>query len=655
MDKLTWYYNRMRTMSLPEIGYRSGQFLQKRREKKGRVKLNHTEQDYQQVLKQSWDSKVDKIPEDVANIFSNYNSFSFFGHQIQLTNDIDWHFDVTSGKRFPLSFSKDIDIRSDRFGSAKAVWEINRLQFLLPLAVRYAQTKDPADLQKFVSLLKSWINENPYLRGVNWYSNIEVNIRLIVWYFCWQVLWQNKTLKEDKAFVQFVIKEWLPCIYEHCVYSHANPSKYSSANNHLVAEYSGLFVASCCWPFSEYTTWRKYALKGLENELQLQYSKNGINKEEASEYIQFITDLFLIPFAVGKQHGISFSESYRNSLYQIFTYLTNLLDIKNNYRKYGDEDDGKVLVTDPNPHFDNFASILTSGVVLFKEGKFKLVSGQYELKNWLLWGNEGKSNYEFCSPITSGNETAFYPEEGHFIFKKRTAEKKEIYLHLDAAPLGFLSIAAHGHADALSVALTLDGNPFLVDPGTFTYHTDANWRNFFISTMAHNTICIDGKNQALQAGPTMWLKHYQTKVLDMGKEKGKEWVSASHNGYEKLGCSHRRTVVFEKAHDRFVITDTVHTNNESHQIHQPWHLHPGVKVTSLQANQYHLKNTSGGRSVRISFDPRLSFEPIFGQESPVMGWYSPSFLQKEPTTVLLGKVQTTEKKEIIFQTIIEIL
>jgi hypothetical protein len=41
----------------------------------------------------------------------------------------------------------------------------------------------------------------------------------------------------------------------------------------------------------------------------------------------------------------------------------------------------------------------------------------------------------------------------------------------DAAPLGFLSIAAHGHADALSFILHVDGSPILVDPGMFTYHT----------------------------------------------------------------------------------------------------------------------------------------------------------------------------------------
>jgi hypothetical protein len=655
MDKLSWYYNRMRTMSLPELGYRSRQFLQKRQEKRGRVPLEHTEQDYSEVLRLSCNSKIDALPAEFADQFATYDTFTFFGLQLSLAGDIDWHCDISSGKRFPLRYAKDIDIRSDRFGSAKAVWEVNRLQFLLPIAARYAQTGDAAVLDHFMRLLESWIKSNPYLQGVNWYSNIEVNLRLIVWYYCWQLLWQDASLQNNKRFNEFVTGLWLPSIYEHCVYSHSNPSLYSSANNHLVAEYAGLFVASSCWQFTESKKWNEHALSGLEKELVLQYSEKGINKEQAAEYIQFITNFFLIPYAVGAQYGIVFSESYREMLYRICAYLTSLLDIKNNYRKYGDEDDGKVLVVSADPHFDDFASILVSGAVLFREARFKLPGSNYDFKNWLLWGKKGQEIFAGLAVNTAKAGSAFYPEEGHFFFKKQEDDDKEIYLHFDAAPLGFLSIAAHGHADALSIALHVDGFPVIVDVGTYTYHTDAQWRNYFVSTLAHNTICIDGKNQAHQAGPTMWLKHYKTKVHQCSKEPAKEWVGASHNGYEKWGCTHKRTIVFEKEKNIFILTDIVATNNEPHIITQPWHLHPSITVSAQGQNQYLLKNKLGGRAVRLSFDPQLHFQTVQGQEGPIFGWYSSSFLQKEPTTVLAGELKTAGKQELFFQTTIEIL
>ena len=42
----------------------------------------------------------------------------------------------------------------------------------------------------------------------------------------------------------------------------------------------------------------------------------------------------------------------------------------------------------------------------------------------------------------------------------------------DAGPHGYLSIAAHAHADALSIEVRHDGVDVLADPGTYCYHGD---------------------------------------------------------------------------------------------------------------------------------------------------------------------------------------
>jgi len=55
-------------------------------------------------------------------------------------------------------------------------------------------------------------------------------------------------------------------------------------------------------------------------------------------------------------------------------------------------------------------------------------------------------------------------------------------------------LPAHAHADALSFQLWWRGRPVLVDPGTFTYEPGAD-RDWFRSTRAHSTVCVDGRNQ----------------------------------------------------------------------------------------------------------------------------------------------------------------
>ena len=68
------------------------------------------------------------------------------------------------------------------------------------------------------------------------------------------------------------------------------------------------------------------------------------------------------------------------------------------------------------------------------------------------------------------------------------SDGEEIWCRCDAGPHGFLSIAAHAHADALAVEVRYDGMDVLADPGTYCYHGEPRWRSYFRSTLAHNTI-----------------------------------------------------------------------------------------------------------------------------------------------------------------------
>ena len=552
----------------------------------------------------------------------------------------DWHKDIFSGKSFPLSFAKKISIRKDADLSAKSVWEINRLQFLMQIAIKYRQTKDINELNRFVSIIKCWKESNPYLAGVNWYSNIEVNLRLITWFLCWEVLDADELVKQNKAFTSFVTDDWLPLIHQHCIYSYKNPSKYSSANNHLVSEYAGLFIAAVKWPFKESAHWISYSQKGLEAEIVKQHSKNGVNKEEAAEYIQFITDFFLLAYVVGENAKRPFSKQYKEQLYQICNYICSFLDCKGNFPKYGDEDDGKCFIVDFDETFNNFKSILTSGAVIFNDPVLKAKSNGYDAKNQLLFGAAGKKIFDTITENEIVEGSVFYTEEGHFFCRKKEGNK-EVYFHFDAAPLGFLSIAAHGHADALSFLLHVDGQPVFVDPGTYTYHTAPEWRNYFVSTLAHNTIRVNKTNQADFAGSTLWLNHYKCTVLNAATNDKMDVIKAKHNGYEKQGITHIREIVFDKALLKITITDTIELKNKDSKcyIEMPFHLHPAIDIKNSSEQIFVLTNKNG-RGVQLQTDPKLKIIVVNGQMHPeITGWYSKSFLHKEQTNTIIGSLE----------------
>ena len=78
-------------------------------------------------------------------------------------------------------------------------------------------------------------------------------------------------------------------------------------------------------------------------------------------------------------------------------------------------------------------------------------------------------------------------------------------LVFDCGPLGYLPHASHGHADLLSVLVDVGGEEMLIDPGTFAYWDAHGRRDLFRATRSHNTIEVDGHDQADGFDPFMWL------------------------------------------------------------------------------------------------------------------------------------------------------
>jgi hypothetical protein len=645
-NKLLWFINRARTISLPEWGYRIKQQLLIKKEQL----LPNVPQGKLLTIELPPVIKFADLPS-----VSLKNEFKFFAYSIDITKPLNFHLDVSSGKSFPMSFSKKINMRSDAYGSAKVVWEVNRLQFLLPLILDYKRTHDVALLDRFVTIMTEWDVQNPYLKGVNWYSNIEVNIRLINWYWCWLLLADDEIFLKGEAYTRFKNDIWVPLVYKHCHYSYHNPSFYSSANNHLISEYAGLFIASSLWKFKESANWSNYARKGLEKEIALQHSPNGINKEEAAEYIQFISDFFLLSYVTARQYDKDFSSAYKSMLINIISYINQFLDVKGGFPKYGDEDDGRLILPDGDTHSNNFISILSSAAVLFNNSSFKRADATWDIKTALLTAFiNGKSIWDKlpvsdCKPVSK-----FYTQEGHFYFKDHTFANKEIYAHMDAASLGFLSIAAHGHADALSFTLTIDGAPILVDPGTFTYHTHPVWRKYFVSTLAHNTITINNKDQAQLAGPTMWLNHFKCDIEGAAITDTDAYVKASHDGYDKAGAGHRRTVRYHSTEKVFYITDEIILKQGvSVDLKMPFHMHPNVFARADSSEITILKRESNENVLSLIVDPAFKWEIITALPDAPLAWYSPSFMIKQPSSVLIGNLSLNSS--MTFNTIIKIL
>lgn len=631
---LSWYVNRFKTFSVPELAYRVRQ----------RAKTHVSDK---RIFGKLAQTEVKLPKSELIESATEHFSYPIFEQQIDIFKPINWHLDVSTGKDFPKTFAHEIDIRSGDCGSAKHVWEVNRQLFLVHLARLYQKSGSEKFLDLIFYHLASWQNENPYLCGVNWYSNIEVNLRLIQWAFCWRLLGIDALIETKENVREFVENVWRPLIEAHAKYSYEHPSLYSSANNHLIAEYAGLFVAALTWKLPGGKKLERYARAGLEREILKQNSEDGINREEAAEYIQFINDFFLIAAIFARNAGKPLSEAYQARLYKMAEFLNQMLDMSGHYPMYGDGDDGFCLRADAGGEFNNFTSQLAAFATFFKSPILKRKSSVFDEKCEVLFGKEGRAVFDALPPAGDPISSRFYKESGHF-FIRQIEPEREILFHFNAGNLGYLSIAAHGHADALSFTLNVDGKPFFVDPGTFTYHTHKAWRSYFVGTLAHNTVRINGCDQATLAGPTMWLNHYRTKILQTIFSP--ECVSASHSGYAKSGVTHIREVRFDPHMREFTIVDSL-CGERNFTAEIPFHLHPSV--TLKQEGPEFILGVPGARQVKLIVDQRLSYSKVLGQEAPILGWYSEHFGQKTPTTTLYAKTECHGTEQ--FMTRIKIL
>ena len=224
--------------------------------------------------------------------------------------------------------------------------------------------------------------------------------------------------------------------------------------------------------------------------------------------------------------------------------------------------------------------------------------------------------------------SVFMDDAGLAVMRSRTTSGKELFVLADAGPHGFLSIAAHAHADALAFTLSVDGHPFLVDPGTYAYHTDKQWRDYFRSTAAHNTLRVDGLEQSEVGGAFLWLRRATTTMHAFETTNNGATLRAHHNGFAKQGITHRRQLALEGS--LLSIEDELEGRG-SHDVELRFHVDPSCAVAEPAGGKLLLERDG----IILDLTPPENSRIRLARGEPDAGWYSPVFGIKEETTTII--------------------
>lgn len=560
-----------------------------------------------------------------------------------------WNRDPLTGVNAPLLFGQHMAITDKVLvGDIKYLWEPNRHLHLVSLAQAYYLTSEQRYLDGVAVHISTWLAQCPYLMGVNWSSSLEPAIRLINWSLTWKLIGGAHSPLFAGPEGALLKQAWLDSVYQHCHFVSSHLSAHSSANNHLIGELAGLFLGATTWPaWPESAKWQASAKQQLITQMQLQNSVDGVNLEQAIAYQQFVLDFFLLCGLAAKQSGDDFPLAYWQRMESMMTFLSSIMDVAGNVPAFGDADDGFAVRLHTEPGFSPYQSLLATGAVLFNRADFMAKSQRFDEKSLWLLGQRGAKIFDQLSKqvlsekvlnnaVTQQRVCLDFPEGGYHLMGDFFGTEDEVRLVVDCAPLGFLGIAAHGHADALSLVLSFGGQELLIDPGTYAYHAAQPWRDYFRGTSAHNTVRIDELDQSVSGGRFMWLHKAQSVCKEIRRSALESVFIGSHDGYQRLDdpVSHQRKIRFDAATKKIVVTDDLACSGQ-HLVEIFWHFSADCDVTIVDGV---VIARQAGKQLRLSMPSGQLTASLFkGSEQPILGWSSPSYDVKYPSSTLRWK------------------
>jgi hypothetical protein len=581
-------------------------------------------------FRKEFPSRVEEILRDAEALCEH--RFRIFSYpEVECGPRIPWRRDLVHGVESPLdhhSLIAPLDFQS--VGDSKIVWEINRYQHFFTLCEAYLLTGEERLAEECLAQWEHWLDQNPYLRGINWASSLEVAFR------SWSLLWVLHFLLGSSSLTGERIARLARELSRNAEFIRGNLSTYFAPNTHLIGEGFALFVTGLLLPeLKGSKTWREMGQNILAEEMQRQVRKDGSHIEQSTFYHRYAIEFFLSAAILADRNSCSFSPEYKNRLEKMTEYLAHTSWPSGLHPSIGDSDGGRLI---PLGVFnaEDHRPILCTAAIYFQRGDFPSRGPIREQALWLL-GPDAAGQHAPIHRVMPNGASRTFSDAGVVTMRSDWSSGAKLLL-FDAGPQGVL-FSGHGHADALSFVCSAKETNWLIDPGTFVYSSARPWRDFFRSTPAHNTIAIDDQDQAVRVDWFKWRELPQVKLESSVSLAGMDYAVASHDGYTRLAepVLHRRHVVFAKPNYWF-ITDEL-TGQGRHRIKVFFHFAPEISVENTEHGWLATKGSD--QFLLVPLVHGVQFRLVAGEISPIQGWYSKDYGHREPASVLVGEIETT--------------
>lgn len=528
-------------------------------------------------------------------------------HDLLGYRDIDigvpprWHRDAVHQREAPGVHWSAVPYLDPAIGDHKIIWETNRHQYFCLLGTSYWLTADRRYRDEFITQLEDWLARNPPLHGINWSSMLELAFRSMSW--TWAVEFFCDGAESD---VTPWLVDLLIALDRQLTHVSHNLSRYFSPNTHLSGEALALYAVSVAFP--ELRASRARASEGrdiLLREATRQVRPDGGHAELSAHYHRYSTDFYLLALMGARASADAAADAFEDASRRQAIYLRTITDDRGRLPLLGDDDGGTLFRFGDRGAADASVSLAVAASLLSDVSL--AVSAPPEEAFWIL----GRRPLASSAGAPARWPSRLLPDSGYLVSRSSCG-----HLIFDAGPHGFLN-GGHAHSDALSLVLTVNGEPLLVDPGTATYTMDAEVRDRFRASRMHNTLVLDDRDHAASNGPFHWSSRADGRFLAVRTEPDSDFAVGTHDAYGP--GRHLRAVL--ALHDvGWLVVDRVVTDRPV-GVATWWHLDPGwhasvrdgtVALTHLSGMRLGLASTAA--EVSVVNDPRLSaFAPEYGR------------------------------------------
>jgi hypothetical protein len=511
-----------------------------------------------EILRQRFPEIAEQIVRRADRVCAH--QFDLLGYKnLQMGAEIDWQSDAVHGKRAPRrAWYKIPYLEFATCGDIKITWELNRHQHFVTLGKAYQLTRDEKYAREFTSQLLAWQAQNPYPLGVNWASSLEVAFRSLSW------IWARELFSLPSDRIAHFHERLLRALECNGRFIERNLSTYFSPNTHLLGEGVALFfIGTLCPELPSARRWQQHGWQIVLDAARDQVRSDGGYFEQSTYYHVYALDFFLHARILACRNQIEIPVEFDRTICAMLNYLAAIASSAPP-PSFGDDDGGRVF--DPvRNRAEHMRDPLSTGAVLYARPEFKGVAELLcEETLWLL-GPGSCGDFDRVMRTPAPMESRAFEETGTYVLAS-----PGLRITVDAGPLGS-DRGGHGHADALGICVAADGSDWLSDQGTFTYTGSRQARDEFRGTGAHNTMRIDGRDQAEATEPFAWGRFPQVSVEKWIAGNTFDLLESSHDGYMRLlsPVLHRRTVFFVKDHFCLVFDRAEGAGN--HLLEIFWH------------------------------------------------------------------------------------